>query len=84
MTAPACRECGGRVVDGSMALPVLGSPRFTYRLGTTEVATDVAALMCLDCGTVRLCARDPERIRRAAAAGAARPSPRLPKLFGRR
>jgi len=77
-----CPDCGGTVVEGSVALPVLGAPRFAYRLGTTEVSTDLAALMCVDCGTVRLRARDPERIRRAAAAGAARPSPRRP--FGRR
>lgn len=77
-----CRDCGGSLVEGSMALPLLGSPRFAYRLGTTEVTTEVAALMCLDCGTVRLRARDPERIRNAAAARAARPSPRLPKIFG--
>lgn len=79
----ACRDCGGELVEGSMALPVLGAPRFAYRLGTTEVTTEVAALMCVACGTVRLRARDPERIRTAAAAGTARPSPRLPNPFRR-
>jgi hypothetical protein len=79
-----CRDCGGSLVEGSMALPLLGSPRFAYRLGTTEVTTEVAALMCVDCGTVRLRARDPGRIRSAAAAREARPSSRLPKVFGRR
>lgn len=80
----ACRDCGGELVEGSMALPVLGAPRFAYRLGTTEVTTEVAALMCVDCGTVRLRARDPGRIRGAAAAGrGARPSVRLPNPFRR-
>lgn len=79
-----CRDCGGELVEGSMALPVLGAPRFAYRLGTTEVTTEVAALMCVDCGTVRLRARDPARIRSAAAAGhTARPSVRLPNPFRR-
>ena len=79
-----CRDCGGKLVEGSMALPLLGPPRFAYRLGTTEVTSEVAALMCLDCGTVRLRARHPERIRGAVAARAARPFPRLPKIFDRR
>lgn len=80
----ACPDCGGDLVEGSMALPVLGAPRFAYRLGTTEVTTEVAALMCVDCGTVRLRARDPGRIRGAAAAGrGARPSVRLPNPFRR-
>jgi hypothetical protein len=81
-----CRDCGGRLVEGSMALPLLGSPRFAYRLGTTEVTTEVAALMCLNCGTVQLRARDPERISSAVAARESRsgPSLRLPKVFGRR
>lgn len=79
-----CRDCGGDLVEGSMALPVLGAPRFAYRLGTTEVTTEVAALMCVDCGTVRLRARNPERIRNAAAAArTARPSARLPNPFRR-
>lgn len=68
-----------------MALPVLGAPRFVYRLGTTEVTTEVAAWMCVDCGTVRLRGRDPGRVRGAAAARArtAHPFPRLPRIFGR-
>lgn len=71
-TGDLCHQCGGPLVEGSMALPLLGSPRFAYRLGTTEVTTEVAASMCQDCGTVRLRARNPERIRNAAAARAAR------------
>lgn len=81
MEKDICPDCGGPLAEGTMALPVLGAPRFAYRLGTTEVSTEVAAHLCLDCGTVRLRARHPERIRSAAAA---RPSLRLPKLFGRR
>lgn len=76
----SCRDCGGTLVEGSMALPLLGSPRFAYRLGTTEVTTEVAALMCLSCGTVRLRGRNPDRIRNAVAAGSVRHrrSPGLP------
>jgi hypothetical protein len=64
----ACRDCGGTLVEGSMALPMLGSPRFAYRLGTTEVTIEVAALMCLSCGIIRLRGRNPDRIRNAVAA----------------
>jgi hypothetical protein len=67
-----CGDCGGTLVEGSMALPLLGSPRFAYRLGTTEVTTEVTASMCPDCGAVRLRGRNPERIRNAAAARAVR------------
>ncbi|KUO06045.1 hypothetical protein [Streptomyces caeruleatus] len=81
----ACRDCGGTLVEGSMALPLLGSPRFAYRLGTTEVTTEVAALMCLSCGTVRLRGRNPDRIRNAVAAKKVRhrPSLGLPGLLAR-
>lgn len=75
--------CGGRWIDGRIAVPVVGSLRFVYRLGTTEVATEVAARMCGDCGAVQLRARDPEaivRAQRADAHGRARPWPmRSPK-----
>lgn len=79
-----CRDCGGTLVEGSMALPLLGSPRFAYRLGTTEVTTEVAALMCLNCGTVRLRGRNPDRIRNAVAAKKVhrRHSHGLPRLPG--
>lgn len=84
----ACHDCGGTLVEGSMALPLLGSPRFAYRLGTTEVTTEVAALMCLECGTVRLRGRNPDRIRNAVAAKAVRHRhslglPRFPGLPAR-
>jgi hypothetical protein len=73
-----CPSCGGEWIDGKIAIPIVGSLRFVYRLGTNEVATEVAARMCGDCGTVQLRARDPEaivRAQRAAAHGKARPWP---------
>jgi hypothetical protein len=76
-------SCGGQWVDGRIAVPIVGSLRFVYRLGTNEVATEVAAQMCGDCGAVQLRARDPEaivRAQRAAAQGRAKPWPiRSPK-----
>ena len=70
MTGPAggCPECGGPWVDGRIAVPIVGSLRFTYRLGTTEVATEVAARLCQECGHVDLRARDPQLIARAQQA----------------
>jgi len=64
----ACPMCGGRWIDGRIAVPIVGSLRFVYRLGTNEVATEVAALLCGDCGHVRLRARDPDSISRAQRA----------------
>jgi hypothetical protein len=60
-----CPLCGGRWIDGRMAMPLVGSLRFVYRLGTNDVAAEVRAQMCTGCGHVRLRARDPEPIRRA-------------------
>ncbi|MGP3975759.1 hypothetical protein ACTWQF_17470 [Streptomyces sp. 8N114] len=82
--AEARCDCGGTLVEGSMALPLLGSPRFACRLGTTEVTTEVAAFMCLKCGIVRLHGRHPERIRNAVAARTVRRrhSLRLPQIPG--
>ncbi len=79
--ADGCPLCGGEWVDGRLAVPVVGSLRFSYRLGTTEVGTEVAARMCGGCGHVALRARDPEtivRARRAAelTAGRGRTGPR--------
>lgn len=72
MTEPgrtdACPLCGGGWVDGRLAVPVVGSLRFSYRLGTNDVTTEVAARMCADCGHVGLQARDPEMIVRAQRA----------------
>lgn len=81
-TVPHC-PCGGQWIDGRIAVPIVGSLRFAYRLGTTEVTTEVAARMCETCGAVQLRARDPEaivRAQRAAAQGRAKPWPiRSPK-----
>ena len=35
-------------------MPIVGALRFVYRLGTNEVATEVAARMCQECGHVDL------------------------------
>ena len=74
MTEPEdrCPLCGGEWIDGRLAVPVVGSLRFSYRLGTNDVTPEVAAPMCADCGHVGLRARDPEmivRARRAAERG---------------
>jgi hypothetical protein len=63
-----CPECGGHLVAGRIAVPIVGSLRFVYRLGTNEVSTEVAAQLCVDCGRVRLQAKDTELIRRAERA----------------
>jgi hypothetical protein len=71
-------SCGGEWVDGRIAVPIVGSLRFVYRLGTNEVTTEVAAQMCGNCGAVQLRARDPEaivRAQRAAAHGRTKPWP---------
>jgi hypothetical protein len=64
----SCPLCGGRWIEGRMAMPLVGSLRFVYRLGTNDVAAEVRAQMCTDCGHVRLRARDPEMICRAEQA----------------
>ena len=58
------------MIDGRIAIPIVGSLRFVYRLGTNEVATEVVAQMCSDCGHVVLRGREPDLIRRAEAASA--------------
>jgi len=82
MTDPAavgpvvCPVCAGPWVDGRIAVPIVGALRFVYRLGTNEVATEVAARMCQECGHVDLRARNPEvivRAQQAAAQGRTRP-----------
>jgi hypothetical protein len=65
-----CPSCGGRWIDGRIAMPIVGGLRFTYRLGTNEVTTEVAARMCGDCGQVDLRGREPDLIRRAEQASA--------------
>jgi hypothetical protein len=64
----SCPLCGGQWIEGRMAMPLVGSLRFVYRLGTNDVAAEVRAQMCTDCGHVRLRARDPEMICRAEQA----------------
>jgi Zn-finger nucleic acid-binding protein len=76
MTGQHCPSCGGQWIDGRIAVPIVGSLRFVYRLGTNEVTTEVAARMCGECGAVELRARDPEaivRAQRAAAHGRVKP-----------
>ena len=70
--APVCPACGGPWVDGRIAVPIVGSLRFVFRLGTNEVTTEVGAQMCESCGHVELRAQNPDviaRARRAAAQG---------------
>ncbi|MGH7903354.1 MAG: hypothetical protein ACREPA_04400 [Candidatus Dormibacteraceae bacterium] len=64
-TGVACRLCGGEMIAGVISVPVLGSFKFSYRVRTTTVDTEIEGLMCAGCGGVVLTARDPERIRRA-------------------
>jgi hypothetical protein len=72
-----CPLCEGQWIDGRVAIPIVGSLRFVYRLGTNEVATEVTARMCKDCGHVELRGREPDLIRRAEQASAhARPTQR--------
>ena len=72
-----CPVCRGRWIDGRVAIPIVGSLRFVYRLGTNEVATEVAARMCKDCGYVELRGREPDLISRAERASTqARPAQR--------
>ncbi|WP_133412056.1 hypothetical protein [Vallicoccus soli] len=62
-------------------MAVLGSPRFVVRVGTTEVATEVDAAMCGECGLVQLRGRDPAAVRTARrAAGLGRTPVRWPGL----
>jgi hypothetical protein len=71
LTDPAegCPECGGSWLSGKIAMPITGGLKFVYRLRTNEVATEVAARMCGDCGRVELRGKDPGLIRRAYEAG---------------
>jgi hypothetical protein len=72
-----CPSCHGHLIDGKLAIPIVGSLRFVYRLGTNDVTTEVGARMCADCGHVELRGREPDLIRRADQASAqVRPAPR--------
>ena len=71
-----CPRCAGPWIDGRISMPIIGGLRFAYRLGTTDVSTEIAARMCQDCGHVDLVARDPDtivRARRAATQAGAMP-----------
>jgi hypothetical protein len=56
------------LIDGTLALPILGRARFAYNLRGRSVETDVDSRMCADCGALTFTATDPARIRRAHAA----------------
>lgn len=60
-----CAECGGALVDGSVGFPVLGGPRFSYKVKTMSVSADITARMCETCGLVEFRVTDPRRIRTA-------------------
>lgn len=66
--AAACRLCGGELVEGGVSIPLLGPPRFSYKVRTTEVTVPLEAALCLGCGHVTLRAPDTEPIRQAASA----------------
>lgn len=53
------------MVAGEIALPMLGTARFAYRVGGVSVETELDGAMCADCGAVVFHARNPERIGRA-------------------
>lgn len=63
-----CERCGGDVIAGTLALPMLGRARFAYSLRGRSVETELDSRMCVRCGAITFTAKDPERIRRAAAA----------------
>lgn len=66
-----CRHCGGELIDGLLALPLIGRARFAYRLSGQSIETEVDAHMCAECGAITFRANDPGRIVRAAAAARA-------------
>ena len=63
-----CERCGGETIEGALALPMLGRARFSYRLGSQSIETEVDARMCASCGALSFTASDPAKIVRAAAA----------------
>ena len=67
-TPSGCDRCGGDVIVGTFALPMLGRARFAYSLRGRSVETELNSRMCVSCGAIMLTATDPERIRRADAA----------------
>lgn len=66
----ACHLCGGDLIEGTVALPVVGQAKFAYRLpGIPAIETEIDGTMCAVCGAIAFTARDPGRIRGAHAAG---------------
>ena len=63
-----CTGCGGIQVAGSIGFPLLGAPRFSYKLRTLEVSVEVVARMCESCGLVEFRAKDPRPVKDARAA----------------
>lgn len=63
-----CRECGGELIVGRLALPLLGSAKFAYSLRGRSIEAGIVSRMCAECGTISLVVADPALIRRAAAA----------------
>jgi hypothetical protein len=65
----SCRLCGGALIAGTVALPVVGQAKFAYRLpGVPAIETEIDGTMCAQCGAIAFTARDPARIRAAHAA----------------
>jgi hypothetical protein len=64
----ACPGCGGVQVSGSIGFPLLGAPKFSYKLRTLEVSVELAARMCESCGLVEFSAKDPKPVKDARAA----------------
>lgn len=66
----ACHLCGGSLIEGTVALPVVGQAKFAYRLpGVPSIETEIDGTMCASCGAIAFTARDPKRIKAAHAAG---------------
>jgi hypothetical protein len=69
-TPATCNLCGGDLIPGTVALPVVGQAKFAYRLpGIPSIETEIDGTMCTKCGAIAFIARDPQRIRAAHAAG---------------
>jgi hypothetical protein len=67
--AAGCRLCGGNLIPGVIALPVIGPAKFAYHLeGAPAIETEIDATMCAQCGAIDFTARNPGRISRAHAA----------------
>jgi|GEM_PF-4636163 hypothetical protein len=67
----SCPSCGAELVKGDLAFPILGTARFSYKVKTFTVETEIFAYMCSRCAAIWLYAKDPTKILRAykAASG---------------